>query len=169
MAKAYWEKLKDPQWQKKRLEALQRADFACELCGDSENTLHVHHKEYFKGRDPWEYDLDQLAVLCEACHAEQHSEDDRLKLICSRLHMDGPMSRGDIADLIEGYVGCPRSGSISSPSAYFAGVVASALTGFMPIRREHLARLHECVWSHPDEFIASIKGFIDKCDAGEGK
>jgi methionyl-tRNA synthetase len=60
---AYWEKLKDPRWQKLRLEAMQKADFHCERCGDGESTLNVHHKEYFKGREPWEYKPKQLLDL----------------------------------------------------------------------------------------------------------
>ncbi len=103
MAKAYWEKLKDPRWQRKRLEAMARAEFACEICQDNESTLNVHHKEYFKGREPWDYDLKQLAVLCETCHGEHHASDDRLKMACSMLSMDGPLSRDSMADVICGY------------------------------------------------------------------
>lgn len=64
----YSEKLKDPRWQKKRLEILKRDDFTCQWCGDKANTLHVHHLEYHKGRDPWNYDDDCLITLCVNCH-----------------------------------------------------------------------------------------------------
>lgn len=43
---SYSEKLKDPRWQKKRLEVMESNEFCCEMCGDNESTLHVHHKEY---------------------------------------------------------------------------------------------------------------------------
>jgi hypothetical protein len=70
--KTYWQKLKDPRWQKRRLEILNKAEFSCELCGDGEQTLHVHHLIYDKGKDPWQYSDEWLACLCEACHEELH-------------------------------------------------------------------------------------------------
>jgi hypothetical protein len=66
--KSYWELLKDPQWQRKRLEVLQREDFACQWCGAKDVTLHVHHTYYTKGAKPWEYPDRSLMVLCENCH-----------------------------------------------------------------------------------------------------
>jgi len=39
----YADKLKDPRWQKKRLKIMERANWECESCGDSEKTLHIHH------------------------------------------------------------------------------------------------------------------------------
>lgn len=69
----YSEKLKDPRWQKKRLEVLSKARFKCKWCKDDKETLHVHHIEYSKGNSPWEYDLTNFLCLCETCHllAEQ--------------------------------------------------------------------------------------------------
>lgn len=66
----YKEKLLDPRWQKKRLEILERADFACENCFGSIETLHIHHDYYEKGVEPWEYDNDTLHCLCASCHKE---------------------------------------------------------------------------------------------------
>lgn len=66
----YQTKLKDPQWQKKRLEILSRDNFTCLLCKDTETTLHVHHHEYKYGREPWDYADDNFATLCEHCHKE---------------------------------------------------------------------------------------------------
>ena len=68
MSKTYAEKLKDPRWQKKRLEILERDKFACRYCADKEKTLHVHHVYYEKGKSPWEYEGDMLLTLCERCH-----------------------------------------------------------------------------------------------------
>lgn len=34
--------------------------------------LNVHHPRYINGRMPWEYDNDELMVLCEPCHKDQH-------------------------------------------------------------------------------------------------
>ena len=73
MAKSYYEKLKDPRWQKKRLEVLEREKYCCQSCGDKENTLNVHHSIYFKGADPWDDDYNPyLYCLCEACHKDWH-------------------------------------------------------------------------------------------------
>lgn len=68
----YSERLKDPRWQKKRLERLEIADWMCESCGAKDKTLHVHHRKYRKGAAPWEYTNDQLEVLCEGCHERHH-------------------------------------------------------------------------------------------------
>jgi hypothetical protein len=68
----YSEKLKDPRWQKKRLEILNRDNWVCTSCGDNESTLHVHHMSYVntKGErcEPWEVPSEFLTALCESCH-----------------------------------------------------------------------------------------------------
>ena len=45
----YAEKLKDPRWQKKRLEILERDAWVCQKCFDTKSTLHVHHRIYNGG------------------------------------------------------------------------------------------------------------------------
>lgn len=72
MAKTYSEKLKDPRWQRRRLEIMERDVFQCQMCFDRDNTLTVHHKEYLKGLEPWEYEDDLLVTLCERCHKKVH-------------------------------------------------------------------------------------------------
>lgn len=67
----YLEKLKDPRWQKKRLEIFQRDFFACKMCKSTEHTLHVHHKYYESGKEPWEYRDEALVSLCEHCHEQE--------------------------------------------------------------------------------------------------
>lgn len=69
MAKTYAEKLKHPKWQKRRLEILERDRFECQDCGDTETTLHIHHKIYRKNAEPWDYKDSELVTLCENCHA----------------------------------------------------------------------------------------------------
>lgn len=64
--KSYSEKLKDPRWQKKRLEILERDGWKCQKCGDEKSTLHVHHLTY--SGNLWDVDNDSLAALCEHCH-----------------------------------------------------------------------------------------------------
>lgn len=79
MAKTYSEKLKDPRWQKLRLEILERDGWRCQCCGDAKSTLHVHHKYYESGFDPWDYDQGTLETLCETCHESMHILDRDLK------------------------------------------------------------------------------------------
>ena len=69
--KTYSEKLKDPRWQKKRLKILERDEFTCQSCFDSESTLHVHHRYYIRGAEPWGYPNEALQTLCESCHEEE--------------------------------------------------------------------------------------------------
>lgn len=64
--KTYSEKLRDPRWQKKRLEILNRDNFTCLLCQDSDSTLHVHHLSYHG--NPWDAPSDKLQTLCQDCH-----------------------------------------------------------------------------------------------------
>lgn len=70
-AKRYAEKLKDPRWQKVRLEILSRDEWTCRFCGSKTLTLHVHHERY-KG-DPWEADPASLKTICESCHEAEHA------------------------------------------------------------------------------------------------
>jgi len=72
MKLTYAEQLKHPNWQRRRLEMLEHARFECTNCGDTETTLHVHHKQYIKGRMAWQYSNAELEVLCEKCHAIEH-------------------------------------------------------------------------------------------------
>jgi len=67
---SYAEKLKDPRWQKRRLERLNAASWRCSSCGSTTKTLHVHHGCYIRGREPWDYTDDLLHVLCCDCHDE---------------------------------------------------------------------------------------------------
>lgn len=64
----YSEKLKDPQWQKMRLKVMERDNWQCQSCGDKKLTLHIHHKIYLKGKEPWESQESDLVTLCEKCH-----------------------------------------------------------------------------------------------------
>jgi hypothetical protein len=68
---AYSEKLKDPRWQKKRLEIMQRDEFKCQICFHDDRTLHIHHYFYENYKEPWDYDNDTLITLCETCHSRE--------------------------------------------------------------------------------------------------
>jgi hypothetical protein len=73
MAKtSYWQKLRDPRWQKRRLEIMDRDKFACRMCGNDRETLNVHHLAYERNGEPWDTDEYLLVTLCEPCHEEFH-------------------------------------------------------------------------------------------------
>lgn len=86
MAKEYTcaEKLKDPRWQRRRLEILNRDNFTCQKCGDIETSLHVHHRLYSKEfKEPWNYPDNLLVTLCEKCHQQETDQiNDTLKCLC---------------------------------------------------------------------------------------
>lgn len=122
----YADQLKHPNWQRKRLEMLDAAGFECSCCGDKETTLHVHHRQYIKGRLAWEYENTQLAVLCESCHKVEHQCLDGLK----QLQSEVPPS--DLFALSSGFHhhsdwidrANVSSGRDADPLAYAAGFVA---------------------------------------------
>lgn len=71
---AYQRKLKDPRWQRRRLEILERDKWTCQMCFDTKTTLHVHHRWYRWGMEPWEYGGDALVTLCACCHKQVSQE-----------------------------------------------------------------------------------------------
>ncbi len=69
--KAYETYLGSPEWQKRRLAALQRADFRCQTCNvpKAEAELHAHHRTYVRLGDE---DSKDLTILCRRCHGLIH-------------------------------------------------------------------------------------------------
>lgn len=84
--KTYSEKLKDPRWQKKRLEVMEASKFTCDMCRSTEKTLHVHHVNYRKGAKPWDYELNEFKCLCEDCHKLVESNIFKARILCSHAH-----------------------------------------------------------------------------------
>jgi hypothetical protein len=68
----YFQELKNPIWQKKRLSILERDNWTCQGCYNKEQTLHVHHITYEKGKKPWDYEDGNFITLCEDCHKRVH-------------------------------------------------------------------------------------------------
>ena len=128
MKTSYFQKLRDPRWQKKRLEALDAADWSCQRCCDKESTLNVHHKQYFKGREPWDYEVKQLAVLCEDCHQAEHGAPDELLVAASYAPIDGPIDRQTAACVLAGLIDQPLGEELNqfkwAQSAHFVGEIA---------------------------------------------
>lgn len=109
----YAQKLRDPRWQKRRLEIFQRDGFQCRACKTKEVELHVHHLKY-TGSDPWDAENGDLETLCSECHKAREdanrwmielirrSGTECLLQLSDRFKMlhDGfvKMSKGEIAD-----------------------------------------------------------------------
>lgn len=85
----YSDKLKDPRWQKKRLEIFERDNWACVLCCDHESTLNVHHVEYIKNKEPWDYDDKYLWTLCNKCHDIEGLYKSKIKDILHDMRITG--------------------------------------------------------------------------------
>jgi hypothetical protein len=64
----YSKKLQNPNWQRKRLEILQRDNFKCIQCNSENKELHVHHRWYQFGKDIWDYPNTCFETLCYECH-----------------------------------------------------------------------------------------------------
>ena len=60
---------------KVRFEVFKRDNFTCQRCFDDTNTLTVHHVEYLKNKQPWEYDNKKMITLCNVCHNGFHASD----------------------------------------------------------------------------------------------
>jgi len=76
----YSDKLKNPKWQKRRLEILNRDNFTCQMCADAETELQIHHKRY--SGEPHEAPDEDLITLCKHCHkCETFASKYKLKII----------------------------------------------------------------------------------------
>jgi hypothetical protein len=85
----YNEKLQHPFWQKKRLEIFDRDNWHCQGCGDGTTQLEVHHLEYFKGKEPWEYPEDMLITCCRNCHQSEELRFKHEKYLMRALKFTG--------------------------------------------------------------------------------
>lgn len=127
MKMTYAEQLRHPNWQRVRLQVLEKADFKCCICGNDEMTLHVHHKQYIKGRMAWEYDLSNFDALCEACHESTHKAKDSINALLACI----PSVRWqEVSDMLagwaEGWLGVDKV-DVESPHAYEIGKLAGML------------------------------------------
>ena len=73
---SYDELLQTKEWKLFRDFVLKNKGYHCEKCGCN-TKLNVHHTIYYKSKIgklylPWFYKLDDLKVLCENCHKEEH-------------------------------------------------------------------------------------------------
>lgn len=102
---AYVSKLKDPRWQRVRLEVLQRDSWRCGTCHSTDKTLNVHHRYYLDGAAPWEYPLDSLVTLCEDCHSVETAalrDEQQHFLLSAKRYGFTSQEFGLLADAFEG-------------------------------------------------------------------
>lgn len=101
----YSEKLKDPRWQKKRLEVLERDKWKCCDCDGAEKTLQVHHCFYEKG-DPWETDVEFLTTLCEDCHESRQELEADARRALGKILVRTPSGEGEdsLRELVQSLV-----------------------------------------------------------------
>lgn len=67
----YSEQLTDDRWSMFRDFVFKVRGNRCEMCG-RKKTLQVHHLHYKKGAKAWEYDCNEVVVLCRECHRKVH-------------------------------------------------------------------------------------------------
>lgn len=104
---AYSEKLKNPLWQRKRLEIMQRDEFSCRDCSSSDLPLSVHHTIYVKGKEPWEYPDTLLITVCDECHVARQALEERARLALAKIliHASGPESSPGHVEISKGATG----------------------------------------------------------------
>lgn len=59
-----------------RQQVLRVKEYECEQChkiATDEASLHIHSKGYHEDKELWEYDIDEVRVLCESCHQRLHA------------------------------------------------------------------------------------------------
>jgi len=94
----YSELLRNPFWQKRRNEILERDQYTCQCCNDQLTNLQVHHKYYISGKMPWEYPDEALITVCELCHEKEEFIKWLNKSIALSLQSIGFL-RNDIIDV----------------------------------------------------------------------
>jgi hypothetical protein len=70
----YSEQLKSPEWFEYRGRVIESKGSRCELCHDMHyvEDVQVHHCGYDFERKAWEYNFEEVKVLCRSCHQTIH-------------------------------------------------------------------------------------------------
>ncbi len=82
----YQEQLRDPRWQRRRLQILNAADFKCEDC-------EAHHCCYIRGLMAWEYGIELLMCVCDSCHVERQSKEDAIRVSIGKITRHLPLEQ----------------------------------------------------------------------------
>lgn len=158
---SYAEQLRNPKWQKKRLEILSRDEFCCQLCFDSESTLHVHHKRYVKGRMPWEYDNRDLVTVCENCHDSAEEIRQESIEVMAALHLDGPGSASEVKFLVSGWAARHGVEGFDTTTEYGAlpfsgGVIAACMARQAWGMSKEIIRIADLIWEADHEKVERV-------------
>lgn len=79
--------LRDPRWQRKRLEIMERDGFRCRECKTNDVELQVHHKRYKRNAKPWEHEDSIMVTLCRPCHERITELHDRAKFLLGEMNL----------------------------------------------------------------------------------
>lgn len=69
---SYSTKLKTDEWKTFRDTVLSEKGYDCEICACHTDSPHIHHAGYQRGLEPWEYEVEDMRVLCGECHSVVH-------------------------------------------------------------------------------------------------
>lgn len=106
----YAEKLKDPRWLElknafTRFKISERNNpddpYSCEDCGEeprSVESMHVHHRRYTEGKEPWQYAYKDLRLICAKCHEHIHASERRARTLILMLE---PNECDELNDFLE--------------------------------------------------------------------
>lgn len=70
----YNQQLQDKRWFRFRLKVFKIRGSKCECCSSMDN-IQVHHIQYSDNMYAWEYDFNEVRVLCRNCHKKAHAID----------------------------------------------------------------------------------------------
>lgn len=144
----YAEKLRDPRWQKKRLEVMNRDQFTCQICFDDKKTLNVHHLYYRRGCEPWDYDASELITLCHECHEfETENRSAAEEQLLEALKVRGVFSVS-IEELAQSIAGMKMPESAGETFHYLADLIDSP---------DRLAEVIRQQWEMDPDVIAMRK------------
>lgn len=153
----YSDKLKDPRWQKKRLEIFNLQDWKCQNCGSATDQLHLHHRYYKPKTEPWDYPNSAFLTLCHECHddatASVKSFDETFKSALMPIHL------GNIADY---FAASPEPSSLCKAIA-----IAELMGDIGMIRYLSTRRLERCAELDPrqtERFMEAITKQREGCD-----
>lgn len=122
-AMSYSDKLKDPRWQRMRLEVMGRDGFRCRDCGRDDQSLHVHHCFYEKG-DPWETGANFLLTLCDSCHESRGTLEIDARRMLAQITVKLKASGGLFGNDLKAFVS--SLADFATATDYDAPVVVSA-------------------------------------------
>lgn len=83
----YKEQLRDKRWISFRDKIIKR-DKVCQLCG-AKKKLQVHHTVYINGYMAWNYNPDDLYVLCDGCHKKETNDRITLNILIRDMLKSG--------------------------------------------------------------------------------